>query len=208
MGSVSEGIEQVRGPAGRGGSRRRWVLFAERYALVAALLVVCAIFGLLRPDAFLTWSNATTILGSQAVLVVVTLALLAPLIAGDFDLSVAQVLTLSSMTIAVLNVGHGWPIGLAVCAALAIGVVVGLINGFFVVAFNIHSLIVTLGTGTVLHGITLWISSSRTISGVSFGLVNLVIVRRLFGIPYAFYAAILICALMWYGLRRRSAPTA
>ena len=179
----------------------RWIALAERVALVVALLATVAVFGALLPNVFLTWANLTTILGSQAVLVVVTLGLLCPLIAGDFDLSVAQVLTLSSMAIAVLNVGMGWPIWAAVLAALAIGLLVGFANGFFVVVFNIHSLIVTLGIGTILHGITLWISGSRTISGVSFGLVDLVIVGRLFGIPYAFYYAMGICFLMWYGLR-------
>ena len=204
MSGVSDSSDRASDGPYKDMRKTRWIALAERFALVAALLAICVVFGALRPDAFLTWSNFTTILGSQAVLVVVTLALLAPLIAGDFDLSVAQILTLSSITIAVLNVSLGLPILIAVLAALAIGLLVGFINGFFVVVFNIPSLIVTLGIGTILHGVTLWISDSRTISGVSFGLVNLVIVRRLFGIPYAFYYALIICALMWYGLRYTS----
>ena len=55
--------------------------------------------------------------------------------------------------------------------------------GFFVIFFRIHSLIVTLGIGTFLHGITLWIGDSMTISGISSTLVNWVIVKRLLGIP-------------------------
>ena len=73
----------------------------------------------LRPDTFLSWANFSTIFGSQAVLVVVTLGLIIPLTAGDYDLSIAGMLTLSSMMIAVLNVYHGWPIAAAVAAALA-----------------------------------------------------------------------------------------
>ena len=72
------------------------------------------------------------------------------------------------MLIAVLNVNYGVPIGLAVLAALCTGVLVGIVNGFFITYFGIHSLIVTLGVGTFLHGITLWISDSMTISGISF----------------------------------------
>ena len=49
--------------------------------------MVIAIFGVLRPDTFLTWPNFATILGSQAVLVVATLGLIIPLTAGDYDLS-------------------------------------------------------------------------------------------------------------------------
>ena len=61
----------------------------ERYALLAVWGVVVVVFGILRPDTFLTTANFSTIFGSQAVLVVLTLALLPPLTAGDYDLSVA-----------------------------------------------------------------------------------------------------------------------
>ena len=82
----------------------------ERYALLAAWGVTCIVFGILRPDTFLTTSNFTTIFGSQAILVVLTLALLPPLTAGDYDLSVAATMTLAAMTLAILNVNHGWSI--------------------------------------------------------------------------------------------------
>ena len=138
-----------------------------------------AVFGYLRPETFLTWANFSTILGSQAVLVVVALGLLIPLTANDFDLSIAYTMTLSSMLIAVLNVNNGIGIGWAIIAALAAGLIIGLINGLLITIFRIHSLIVTLGVGTFLHGLTLWMSDSMTISGVSPGLINAVIVRAL-----------------------------
>jgi ribose transport system permease protein len=55
-----------------------------------------------------------------------------------------------------------------------------------------------LGTGTFLHGITLWISDSQTISGLSPSLIDYVIVDRLFGIPLEFYYALLLCLALWY----------
>ena len=174
------------------------VNLAERVALIAALVVMVAVFSLLRPETFFTWSNLSTILGSQAVLVVVTLGLIIPLTANDFDLSIAYVLTLSAMMIAVLNGQLGWPIWLAVLAALAMGLAVGVLNGFFITVFRIHSLIVTLGVGTFLHGLTLWISGSMTISGISDSLMNAVIVDRLIGIPLEFFYALLLCVLVWY----------
>ena len=132
-------------------------------------------FGIASPNTFLTAANFQTMLGSQAVLLVLTLALIVPLTAGDYDLSVAGVMTLSAMLIAVLNVQHGWPIGLAILAALAFGALVGLVNGALMIFFGIESLIVTLGMGTLLGGITLWVSDSATISGISQHLVDAVI---------------------------------
>jgi ribose transport system permease protein len=166
--------------------------------LLVAWVVVIVFFSLLRPDAYPTWGNFSTILGSQAVLVVITLGLMIPLTAGDFDLSVASVLMLSQMLIGILNVQHGWPIGLAIAAAVALSAVIGLINAGFILFFRIPSLIVTLGTGTFINGIVLWISASQTVGGISDNLVNAVIVARLFGIPLAFYYGLALSALVWY----------
>ncbi len=172
--------------------------YAERYGLIVVWLLVIAVFGSLRPDTYLTWANFSSIFGSQAVLVIVALGLIIPLTANDFDVSIANVMTMSSMTVAVLNVLYLVPIGWCILAALAMGLVVGFMNGFFITYFRIHSLIVTLGTGTFLHGVTLWISDSMTISGVAPILVEYVIVKRLLGIPLAFYYAIAICVVIWY----------
>ncbi len=176
----------------------RFIDLAERYGLIVALAILVVVFSVLRPETFFTWSNLSTILGSQAVLVVVTLGLIVPLTANDFDVSIAYVMTLSAMMIAMLNGQNGWPIGAAVLAALAMGIVVGAVNAFFITVFRIHSLIVTLGTGTFLHGLTLYVSDSMTISGISDRLMNLVIVDRLLGIPLEFYYALLLCILVWY----------
>src|SRR6185436_10001394 len=97
------------------------------------------------------------------------------------------------MMIAVLNVNHHVPIELAILAALGVGLLTGLVNGFFVIFFRIHSLIVTLGIGTFLHGVTLWVSDPMTISGIASPLVNWVIVKRLFGVPLEFYYALALC---------------
>jgi ribose transport system permease protein len=180
------------------GGRAKLIEQIERYGLVAVWALLFAIFSILRPETFLTWATISTILGSQAVLVVVTLGVVISLTANDFDLSIANVLTLSSMIVAVLNVNHGVPLIWAIIPALLMGAVVGLINGFFIIVFRIHSLIVTLGVGTFLNGVTIWLSDSQTISGIDPVLSDLVIVHRLFGIPLVFYYAIFLAAAVWY----------
>ena len=170
----------------------------EQFGLIVVWLLMIAVFGALRPDTFLTWPNLSTILGSQAVLVVITLGLIIPLTANDFDLSIAFVMTLASMMVAVLNVNYGIGIGWAVLAALVFGTLMGMINGVLITVFRIHSLIVTLGTGTFLHGFTLWMSDSMTISGISQSLIDAVIVNRLLGIPLEFYYAIGLALVIWY----------
>lgn len=173
---------------------------AERFALVAAWLLLIVIFGTLMPDSFLSWRSFSTLFGSQAVLVVLTLAIIIPLTSGDFDLSGASTLTMSCMLIAVLNVKLGWPIVPVLLVALASGVIIGAVNALFVLYFRIHSLIVTLGVGTFVNGLILWVSNSQTISGVSMGLVEWVIINRFLGIPLAFFYALILAAVIWYAL--------
>ena len=159
---------------------------AQRLALPAAWLALIALFGVIEPDTFLTSANAQNILGSQAVLIIVTMGLLIPLTAGDYDLSIASVLTLSSMIVALLNAQQGWPVGLAVVVAVAAGALAGLANGALVVLLRADSLVITLGSGTLIAGIVLWISNSETIGGVSSALVDPVSSWKLLGLPLAF----------------------
>lgn len=173
----------------------------EALALPIAWVAVVIVFGILKPDTFLTSANLSSILASQAVLVVVTLALIIPLTAGDYDLSVASVVGLSAMLVAILNVDLGWPVGLALLAALGAGLAVGLVNGAVVVLLQIDSLIVTLGMSTFVTGIVLWVSGSNTVSGVSQNLVRPIIVWRLATVPFEFYYALVVAVVVWYVFR-------
>jgi ribose transport system permease protein len=179
-------------------SRRLAADLAERYALLGVWAVTCVVFGILRPDTFLTTSNFSTIFGSQAILVVLTLALLLPLTAGDYDLSIAATMTLSCMTLAILNVNHHWSIVASIAAALGVGLLIGVINGALVVLLGIESLIVTLGTQTFIAGVVLWVSNSQTISGVSQPLIDLVVVNRFLGIPLEFYYGLALGIAIYY----------
>ncbi len=147
--------------------RSIFTLITGTYGLIVAWLAVIVLFGILKPHIFLTQANAANILGSQAVIAVLTLGVLIPMTTGDFDLSVASNLTLSAMIVAVLNVNEGWPIAAAIVAALAVGAGIGVLNGLLTTWLGIDPFIVTLGIGTFANGVTLWISSDNTVSGVS-----------------------------------------
>ena len=173
---------------------------AGRSALPVAWALTVALFGALEPSTFLTAANFEAIFASQAVLVVLTLGLLVPLTAGDYDLSIASVLTLAAMVVTLLNVEHGWPIGWAVLAALLVGTGVGVANGAIIVLLGLEPLIITLGSATVVAGVVLGISDSRTIGGVSDRLVDAVVTDELLGLSLAFYYGLGLCLVLWYVL--------
>jgi len=174
----------------------------ERIALPLAWAALIVAFGVMRPTSFLTWSNFGSMFGSQAVLVVLTLALLLVLRTGDYDLSIASVMTMSSMMVGVLNVQHGIPIVLAVLAALSMGLVVGFLSGAIAILVEIDPLIVTLGMGTLLQGIVLWISNSEPVSGISSDLVTWVVGTSVLGIPVEFYYGLGLAIILWYLFER------
>lgn len=179
---------------------RGWSPMLSRFGLLFAWLAIILFFSILPETSalFPTLANLATILGSQAVIAVLTLALIVPLTTGDYDLTVAFNMTFSSMIIAILNVRMGWPIAPAIAAALITGALVGAVNASIILFFRIDSLIVTLGTGTFIGGIVLWMSNTNTISGVSQTLVNWVIVNKFIDVPISFYYVLVLAAIMWY----------
>jgi ribose transport system permease protein len=178
--------------------RRPGTEMAERFGLLVAWVLLILVLGIFRPDQMFAWNSYAAMFGSNAMIVVLTLGLIIPLTTGDFDLSVASTMALSSMMIAVLNVRMGWGIEGAILLALITGAAIGAINALFILWFGIHSLIVTLGTGYFINGIVLWISKSNVISGVSMDLVKTVIITRFLGIPLSFWYAAILTVALWY----------
>lgn len=175
----------------------------QRYALIGVWGIVTLIFSVLprTSGTFPTTANFASIFSTQAVVLISALALLVPLIAGDYDLSVAANVMLSSMMIAILNAQHGWNIYLAIVVAMAVGAAVGFINGGIVVLLGIDPFIVTLGTSTFITGVVLWISNSNTISGISLDLITPVVVDRwpsFFPIPLMFWYGVCLTAILWF----------
>lgn len=195
-----------RGPApaqtGSGVSAKE---FLERYAIIGIWVLIIAAFAaidtaMFDTPRFFSWLNFSTMFGTQGILVMLTLALLIPLTAGDFDLSIAATMTFSSLTVAILIADHGSPTLPAVLVGLACGAIIGGFNALFVLYFRIHSLIITLGMATLVTGLGKWISASRTVSifGANQTLIEWVNQARLFDIAMAFWYALLLCVILWY----------
>ena len=178
-------------------TRRQMWLHTEKYALLIAWVVVIIGFSIALPSTYATVGNLQNVLGSQAVLLILALGLLFPLTAGEFDLSVASTLSLSSMTIAVLNAQMGVSLPLAIAGGVGLGIVVGLINGFCVVVLKIDSFIVTLGTGTVILGVVQWMSKGSSVTGVDSALVQATVgYRGILGMPLQFFYGLIATAIV------------
>jgi ribose transport system permease protein len=179
-------------------SRVDWRYQAERFALIAVWALLIAGFGARMPTTFLSWPNLSVMLASYAPGALLALAIIIPITAGDFDLSVGATLTLSTCLIGVLNAQHHIPIGYVLPVALLAGALVGMVNAFFIIVFRIHSLVVTLGVTSLLTGLEQWMTNSSTIGGISHWLVYTVVGGRFLDVPFAFWYVLLAAVAMWY----------
>ena len=109
--------------------------------IITALLIIG--FSLLLPRTFPTQFNVRSILGTQSVIALLALAVMIPLAAGQYDLSVGFVLGITEMAVIGMQVDQhlAWPV--AVVIALAIGGLIGLANGLLVTVAKIDSFIAT-----------------------------------------------------------------
>jgi simple sugar transport system permease protein len=139
--------------------RRLFKLSLQKPELVSAILLIllALLFQIRSDNVFLSVNNIRGILGllPETALVAVGVTLL--MICGEFDLSVGSVFALMPMTMAVLVVG-GMPFWLAVMVGLGLCAVIGFLNGWITIRFDIPSFITTLGMMFMARSMTVVVS--------------------------------------------------
>jgi ribose transport system permease protein len=138
----------------------------ELGALLVFLIGLSAYFGLTTPQ-FFTWANIVNILDAVAVIGIVAAPVTLLMVAGQIDLSVGSGLALCAVLMAVVGTDEGVLVGILV--VLGVGVGIGVINGFFVTAVGVNSLITTLAMLAMLVGAAQLISDGQTVPLRDFG---------------------------------------
>lgn len=119
--------------------------------VIVGLVVIGGIFQILNPN-YLSAYNVSNLLWQAAAVGLMALGVVVVLLLGEIDLSVGSVAGLSSAIFAVGAVNQGWPEWLAFVAALASGVVIGLIYGLFYTRFGVPSFLITLAGLLAIQG--------------------------------------------------------
>lgn len=131
---------------------------------VALLILVGTFAAIAEPIVF---SSFQVTLGRVALIGLVALGLTTVILLGELDLSVASTLAVAGVVMASVP-----DIGLGILAALAAGLVIGLVNAFFVVVVGINSFIATLGMLFMLRGLAFVLSGEEPVrlTNIDFGL--------------------------------------
>ncbi|MDR3173779.1 MAG: ABC transporter permease [Treponema sp.] len=133
------------------------------YGTILAGVIIAGIFCILNPYAFMTFQNFINITRQISLLVVISLGATLVMSVEEFDLSVGAIASFGGLLAAKLALG-GMPIPVSFLLPLVIALGIGFFNGFLVTHFRVLSFITTLGTSTVISGLTYWLTNGASIS--------------------------------------------
>jgi ribose transport system permease protein len=167
------------------------------YGLVLLTLFLIILFSVLLPQSFPTLLNLRSIISDKAIILLLSLGVMIPMSAGRIDLTVGYGIVLWHILAISLQTMYGVPWVLAVLIVLALGAIMGVLNGLLVEVAKIDSFIATLGTGTILYALALWHSGGRQIVGVVSNNFYALSTTMIFGLPITGYYVVAIAVAMW-----------
>ncbi len=142
---------------------------------LVVVLVATLIFGTARSSDFLNTTTGFYVGLNMGEIAIMALPLMLIVMTGEIDLSVASMLGLSGCVMGQLHT-EGWPIGLAMVAALVVGALGGALNGVLVARLGLPSIAVTIGTLTLFRGLAEIVLGARTITDFPTSLTNIGVV--------------------------------
>ncbi|MGV3552083.1 ABC transporter permease [Rhizobium sp.] len=139
-----------------------WAAFLRKTALVWVLVALCVVAGLVSPH-FFQWPNLVNVLRQVALYGIVSLSMTLVILTKGIDLSIGSIVGVVAVTSAgALAAGWGTPV--AVLIGLAIGAVMGAINGLGITLGRVPPFIMTLGMMVVGRGVTMMISDGTPVN--------------------------------------------
>ena len=162
--------EKLRGLAGSGQAapsslaRKGDQSLVSEHAIVLALVIFWLLL-ILSNSAFRQFSNFSAIIKEASIYSVCAIGMTFAIISGDFDLSVASQIALSSVVFtAIMNklapAHPGFSIVLACVIILILGVAMGLVNGLLIARLKIPAFIATLAMQNVYRGLAQLVNDS------------------------------------------------
>lgn len=167
----------------------------SREALLFCAIVVLTIGISTRFPAFVTPSNLVAVFNDTSPLMILAIGQMIVILTKCIDLSVAANLALTGMVAATLN-GLGVPLPAIILASIALGTLLGAINGLLVWKIGIPSIVVTLGTMTIYRGIIFLMTNGKWINAHEMSAAFKSLPRAaLLGLPVMGWIAIAVICL-------------
>jgi ribose transport system permease protein len=192
-------------PARRG---RRWTdsLRIGNISLVYMYIAGFVLFSFWIPHLWLDGVTQKSVLNiSFAVPAILAVGLMVPLLAGVFDLSIGGTMDVSSVVLASLMIYSHVSTWLAILITLALGALIGVVNGLLVAVLGVDSFIATLGTSSVLSALAVALSGNIQITGFASNFSNFSTGVIGAGVQYQVLYLAVIVIVVWYVVEHTSA---
>lgn len=174
----------------------------DRFSAIYLAGAFIVIFGIWKPDTFLSVASFKLILGENVAIGMLALAFLVPLATNSFDLSIGAMTSLSLVTVTWLSDdfhrSFNMPAGVAALIAVLVCMLFGVFSGFVVVKLRVNSFIATLGLGQIVSAVVLKISDNRQITGAYSKSYMRFGNYEVFGIPVLFVYLMIVAAILWF----------
>jgi ribose transport system permease protein len=173
----------------------------QELVLIGVVAVVWTVLALATP-AFLTAGSIRPLLVATAPIALIGVGMTIIIITGGIDVSVGGAIMVCSVLTAKAVVAEVSLVP-AVLLSVAVGGVLGLVNGLLIAYGRVHAIIITFGTANVFLFVGLQIFGSSTVNGIpqTFGIFGRGATGQVLGIPTAFLITALITAAAWWYLR-------
>lgn len=136
----------------------------ESYIMILSLVGIAIIFSLLSNGTFLIPRNISNLARQTTVVGILAIGMMFVIVAGHIDLSEGSLLGFCGTLAAVLQVWYDWATGPAIVVVILAGMVLGMVQGFWVAYLRVPAFIVTLGGLLVFKGMKLGLSKSVSIA--------------------------------------------
>ena len=190
---------------------QKFVKLVTRNPIVFLLLIAAVVVGCIK-DNFFSWANLSNLISNTAVRFLIALGVSGCLITKGTDLSAGRQVGFAAVIAGILcqrvdYTGRLWKtvpemnIFLVLLICIVIGFIWGAVNGVIITKLHVPPFIATLGTQTIIYGISLVISDAQPIGGFQKIYTQLINGRigspRSFHLPYLLFVALVFGVIFW-----------
>ena len=186
-------------------NKQRLIALIQKYGIVIVLFLMIIGLSIISPN-FMSPTNIFNVLTQSSIFGIMALGMTIVIISRGIDLSVGSTVALAGVVAASLGqVGtattlyypglHDLPVIIPVIAALAVGALVGAVNGGLIAFTGIHPFIATLGMMTIARGATLLYTQGKPVSQLTDGMMTFGSKIGIVPVPVIVY--VVMMAITW-----------
>ncbi|WP_298989975.1 ABC transporter permease [uncultured Pseudokineococcus sp.] len=188
--------------AAGGGRVLPFPVTGQELVLVGVIAVLWVVLGLATP-AFLSSGSIVPLLVATAPIALIGIGVTVVIISGGIDVSVGSIVLVCAAVAATAMTASGLPLVPVLLLSVAVGGLLGLVNGVLVAYGRVHAIIITFGTLNIFRFVGLQVFGGSTIDGIPpvlavFGRGE---AGRTLGVPHSFLLVAVVAALAWVALR-------